>query len=177
MWQPIRRVDLGQDDGVVSQRWSDNRVALRAQGRDQRCQCIEEDTHPRTVAGSALSAGEIWVGTDDGNIQLTRDGGRNWTNLTSKLVGHPGYWVSRIVASVHTPGTAFVTITGYRRDDHRPFIWKTTDYGETWASIAGNLPSNAINPPTLPGTPIRCSSPAKPLRPTARVKRGTQVPA
>jgi hypothetical protein len=53
--------------------------------------------------------------------------------------------VSRVIASHHDPATAYVTVTGYRRDDFKPFVWKTTDYGATWASIAGNLPNESIN--------------------------------
>ncbi len=89
--------------------------------------------------------GLLWAGTDDGNVQVTRDGGGTWTNVRDKIPGHPGYWVSRVDASHPTPGTAYVTMTGYRNDDFRPFIWKTTDFGQTWTSIAGNLPQEAIN--------------------------------
>jgi hypothetical protein len=87
----------------------------------------------------------LWVGTDDGNVQVTKDGGKNWTNARSKIPGHPGYWVSRVEASHKDAGTAYVTVTGWRNDDFRPFIWKTTDFGSTWTSIAGNLPKEAIN--------------------------------
>lgn len=98
-----------------------------------------------TIAESPIVAGVIWAGTDDGNVQVTRDGGRNWTNVTDKIPGHPGYWVSRVIASHHDPATAYVTVTGYRRDDFKPFVWKTTDYGTTWTSLAGNLPAGALN--------------------------------
>jgi photosystem II stability/assembly factor-like uncharacterized protein len=98
-----------------------------------------------TVDESPIIAGLLWVGTDDGNVQLTRDGGKNWTNVSDKLPGHPGYWVSRVVASHHDPATAYVTVTGYRHDDFKPFVWKTTDYGATWMSIAGDLPNQPVN--------------------------------
>jgi len=94
---------------------------------------------------SPIVPGLLWVGTDDGNVQVTRDGGRNWTNVRDRITGHPGYWVSRVVASNAAAGTAYVTVTGLRNDDFRPFIWKTTDFGQTWSSIAGNLPQEAIN--------------------------------
>jgi photosystem II stability/assembly factor-like uncharacterized protein len=91
----------------------------------------------------------IWVGTDDGNVWLTKDGGRNgdksWTKLNDNIKGNPGLWVSRVEASHHFPGTAYVTYTGYRNDDFRPFAYKTTDYGQTWAPVVGNLPNKAIN--------------------------------
>jgi photosystem II stability/assembly factor-like uncharacterized protein len=98
-----------------------------------------------TVDESPIVPGLLWVGTDDGNVQVSKDGGRNWTNVRSKMPGHPGYWVSRVEASHASAGTAYVTVTGMRNDDFRPFIWKTTDFGDTWTSIAGNLPKEAIN--------------------------------
>jgi hypothetical protein len=87
----------------------------------------------------------LYAGTDDGNVWVTKDGGKKWTRLNDKIKGNPGYWVSRVVASQHFPGTAYVTYTGLRNDDFRPFVYKTTDYGETWTSIAGNLPNRSIN--------------------------------
>jgi len=98
-----------------------------------------------TIDESPIVPGLIWAGTDDGNVQVTRDGGRTWTNVRDKIPGHSGYWVSRVVASNAAAGTAYVTISGLRNDDFKPFIWKTTDFGQTWTSIAGNLPQEAIN--------------------------------
>ena len=98
-----------------------------------------------TIDESALVEGVLWVGTDDGNVWISKDGGSNWTKLNDNIVGNPGYWVSRVIASHHDPGTAYVSYTGYRRDDFRPFLYKTTDYGETWTSIASNLPKEPIN--------------------------------
>jgi photosystem II stability/assembly factor-like uncharacterized protein len=98
-----------------------------------------------TVDESPVIAGVIWVGTDDGNVQVTRNGGRAWTNVADKISGHTGHWVSRAIASHHDAGTAYVTATGYRSDDFKPYVWKTTDYGATWTSIAGNLPNEPIN--------------------------------
>jgi len=98
-----------------------------------------------TIDESPVVGGVIWAGTDDGNVQVTRDGGKTWTNVADKISGHPGYWVSRVIASHHDAATAYVTVTGYRQDDFKPFVWKTTDYGATWTSIAGNLPNEAVN--------------------------------
>jgi photosystem II stability/assembly factor-like uncharacterized protein len=98
-----------------------------------------------TIDESPVISGVIWAGTDDGNVQVTRDGGKSWTNVTEKITGHPGYWVSRVIASHHDAGTAYVTVTGYRHDDSKPFVWKTTDYGATWTSLAGNLPGESVN--------------------------------
>jgi len=98
-----------------------------------------------TIDESPLEPGVLWVGTDDGNVWVTRDGGKNWSRLNDRITGNPGYWVSRVTASRHDPGTAYVSYTGYRHDDFKPFLYKTADYGETWTSIAGNLPEEPIN--------------------------------
>ncbi len=96
-----------------------------------------------SVSESPVRPGIIWVGADDGKVQVTRDGGATWTDRTSKIAaagGPENFWVSRVLASPHEAGTAFVTKSGMRFDDFRPCIYKTTDYGETWTSIIGNLP-------------------------------------
>jgi len=98
-----------------------------------------------TIDESPLMAGLLWVGTDDGNVWVTKDDGKNWTKLNDKITGNPGYWVSRIAASNADPGTAYVSYTGLRNDDFRPFLFKTSDYGQTWVSISGNLPNESIN--------------------------------
>ncbi len=102
-----------------------------------------------TIDESPIVQDLLYVGTDDGNVWVTKDGGRNgeksWTKLNDKIKGNPGYWVSRVIASAHQPGTAYVSYTGLRNDDFRPYLYKTTDYGETWTSIVGNLPMKSIN--------------------------------
>jgi photosystem II stability/assembly factor-like uncharacterized protein len=98
-----------------------------------------------TIDESPVIPGVLWVGTDDGNVQLSRDGGANWTLMNEKIPGQPGYWVSRVTASFHDPAVAYVTFTGMRRDDFRPFVYKTTDYGETWTSIVAGLPNESVN--------------------------------
>ena len=98
-----------------------------------------------SIDESPIISGVIWAGTDDGNVQVTRNGGRAWVNVTDKIPGHQGYWISRVIASHHDAGTAYATATGLRHDDFKPFAWKTTDYGATWTSIAGNLPNEAVN--------------------------------
>lgn len=98
-----------------------------------------------TIAESTLQAGLIWVGTDDGNVQVTRDGGENWTLVNDNIPGNPEYWVSRVEASHFDPGTAYVSFTGMRRDDFRAFVYKTTDFGESWTDISNNLPDEPVN--------------------------------
>jgi photosystem II stability/assembly factor-like uncharacterized protein len=95
-----------------------------------------------TISESPLVPGVVWAGTDDGNIQLTRDGGRTWTNLRSNLRGVPAHtWVSRMLASRVDPGTAYVVFDGHRRGDMKPYVFKTADYGRTWNSLSATLPA------------------------------------
>lgn len=96
-----------------------------------------------TIAESPLVPGLVWVGTDDGNVQLTRDGGQSWTNVRPNIRGVPERtWVSRVVPSHHAAGTAYVTFDGHRRDDFASYVYQTTDYGRTWISLSATLPKD-----------------------------------
>ncbi|MEJ7738489.1 MAG: hypothetical protein WKF97_13750 [Chitinophagaceae bacterium] len=89
-----------------------------------------------TVAPSYKEKGVIWVGTDDGNVQLTRDGGKSWTSFRGKIGGLPaGAWIPQIKTSKHQAGEAFVVANDYRRGDSRPYIFRTRDYGKTWTRL------------------------------------------
>ena len=98
-----------------------------------------------TFDESPLVPGLLWAGTDDGNVWVSRDNGKAWTKLNDKIAGNPGYWVSRVAASNFDPGTAYVSYTGLRNDDFRPFVYKTTDYGATWTPLAGGLAEGSVN--------------------------------
>jgi len=98
-----------------------------------------------TVDESPLVEGLLWVGTDDGNVQVTENGGDDWTLLNDRIPNNPEYWVSRVEASNHDSATAYISYTGYRRDDFRPFVYKTTDLGQTWTDISSNLPQGPVN--------------------------------
>jgi photosystem II stability/assembly factor-like uncharacterized protein len=88
------------------------------------------------IEPSRLERGLLWAGTDDGNVQLTRDGGKTWTNFRGKIPGMPvGAWVPQIRASRYNAGEAFVVTNDYRRGDFRPYIFRTTDYGKTWTRL------------------------------------------
>jgi len=97
-----------------------------------------------TIAESPIVPGVIWVGTDNGNVQLTRDGGASWTRLNDNMPGTPVTKVSRVEASHHDPATAYVSFSGGRRNrgDLTPYAYKTTDYGATWTSIVNGLPAD-----------------------------------
>lgn len=89
-----------------------------------------------SIAPSFKEKGTIWVGTDDGNVQLTRDGGKTWTNFRGKIPGMPvGAWIPQVHASRYNAGEAFVVVNDYRRGDFKPYIFRTTDYGRTWTSL------------------------------------------
>ncbi len=101
-----------------------------------------------TISESPVTPGVIWVGTDDGKLQLTRNGGATWTDLTASLAqaGAPeDAWVTRVFASQFKPGTAYVAKSRWRQDDYRPFLYVTTDFGATWKAIAANLPRRSVN--------------------------------
>jgi photosystem II stability/assembly factor-like uncharacterized protein len=94
-----------------------------------------------TIAESPVTRGVIWAGTDDGNVQVTRDGGKTWTNTVAKIAGLPANsWIPAIDASPFEAGTAYVAVDRHRNDDFRPYAFKTTDYGKTWKAIRGDLP-------------------------------------
>ncbi|NJB84797.1 photosystem II stability/assembly factor-like uncharacterized protein [Lewinella marina] len=93
------------------------------------------------VTDSPHAAGEIWVGTDDGRIQLTRDGGTSWTDVTP--AGQGETLVNAVELSPHAAGTAYIATTRYKFNDHTPRLLKTTDYGKSWSDITGNLPMGA----------------------------------
>ncbi len=92
------------------------------------------------IAESPRDPNVIWAGTDDGNVQVTRDGGRTWTNVAPAITGAPTFsWVSSVVASAADAGTAYVTVDQHRLDDFAPYVFRTTDYGRTWTKVVTGL--------------------------------------
>jgi photosystem II stability/assembly factor-like uncharacterized protein len=89
-----------------------------------------------TIAESPKNGEVIWVGTDDGNVQVTRDGGKHWTNVAQNISGLPaGTWVSTIEASHFDPATAYATFDGHAAGDMKTHVYQTKDYGKTWTSL------------------------------------------
>lgn len=98
----------------------------------------ENHTTILAIGPSPVQDGVIWVGTDDGNVQVTRDGGKTWTNVARNIPGVPrATWVPHVEPSRHAAGTAYVVLDNHRRGDWRTYVYKTTDYGRSWRSIAG----------------------------------------
>ena len=92
------------------------------------------------IAESKLEAGLIWAGTNDGLLQLTRDGGRSWTNLTPKITGLLDWGtISNIAPSRYDAGTAYITVDGHQVDNRDPWVYKTTDFGATWTLIVAGI--------------------------------------
>lgn len=118
----------------------------------------ENHTTIFTIAESRLDENVIWVGTDDGNVQVTKNGGKTWSNTTKNISGLPANtWVYHIEASVHDKATAYAVFDGHTSGDFAPYVYKTTDYGLTWNSIvtddipifARNIQEDYVNPDLL----------------------------
>ena len=84
----------------------------------------------------------IWAGTDDGNVQVTRDGGKTWTNTVKAMTGlAPNAWINKVDASHFDAGTAYVSASHWQDGDYAPYFYKTADFGKTWTKITGGLPA------------------------------------
>ncbi len=91
---------------------------------------------------SPFKFGVIYTGADDGSMKVTKDAGVTWEDIATPATER---WVTRIVASKHDAGTVYCTQNGYRQDEWTPYVWRSTDYGKTWQSIAANLPFEPVN--------------------------------
>lgn len=124
--------DLTTNDPVKIDQSENGGLTIDITGAENYCTIL-------AIEPSAKERGVIWAGTDDGNVQLTRDGGATWTNFRGKIPGMPvGAWVPQIRASRYNGGEAFVVANDYRRGDFRPYIFRTTDYGKTWTNMLAN---------------------------------------
>jgi photosystem II stability/assembly factor-like uncharacterized protein len=134
-WQQISQ-DLTTND-PEKQKDAGGPVAIENTGAEYHSTII-------SIAESPAAKDQIWVGTDDGNLQLTTDGGRNWTNLTRNI---PGLGANSPVSHVEPSRTgasvAYVSFDRHMLDDFRPYIFKTTDGGKTWTNLSANLPPKA----------------------------------
>ncbi len=88
----------------------------------------------------------IWAGTNDGQVQATRDGGANWTNVTPNIPDLPPLGtVSNIEPSRYDAGTCYITVDFHQENNRDPFVYKTTDYGESWKSISSDIPRSVFS--------------------------------
>ncbi len=98
-----------------------------------------------TLAESPAQRGVLWVGTDDGIVQVSRDGGATWTNVTANIPGFPALaYVGKVVASKAAVGRAYVVVPNYRQNDYRPYVWATEDFGASFRRIDAGLAGEVV---------------------------------
>ena len=121
--------DLSTNDSAKIDQRNNGGISIDITGAENFCTIM-------TIAPSSKDKNVIWAGTDDGNVQLTRDGGKTWTNFRGKIPGLPvGAWIPQIQASRFNAAEAFVVANDYRRGDFKPYIFRTTDFGKTWTRL------------------------------------------
>lgn len=135
-----KSLDCGQSWEIISPDLTTNDTTKQQQdksgGLTPDVTAAENHTTILAIAPSTIDPKLIWVGTDDGNLQLTRDGGQTWTNLSAKLPGvKAGSWIPYIELSRKNAGEAFIIVNDYRRNDWRPMAFHTIDYGATFTRI------------------------------------------
>jgi photosystem II stability/assembly factor-like uncharacterized protein len=98
------------------------------------------------IAPSPVQKGQIWAGTNDGLVWITKDNGAHWTNVTGKISGLPAWGsVTSISPSAFNAGTAYVSVDFHLNDDRNPYIYRTNDYGQTWTKISDGLPQHQLS--------------------------------
>jgi photosystem II stability/assembly factor-like uncharacterized protein len=118
-------------------------MGLAGPGGHRRNEGVADFGNITTVDESPLREGLLYVGTDDGLLQVSRDGGATWTRV-DRFRGVPDMtYVSRVIASAHDEATMYITFDGHRSNDFTPYVLRSTDYGRTFTSIAANLPADA----------------------------------
>ncbi|MEX0273994.1 MAG: WD40/YVTN/BNR-like repeat-containing protein [Flavobacteriaceae bacterium] len=157
-----RSEDMGDTWKIISPDLTTNDPAKQTQedsgGLSMDNSGAENHTTIFTIAESPLDENVIWVGTDDGNVQVTQDGGKTWTNTVANISGLPkNTWCYHIEASVFEKGTAYAVFDGHTQNDMKPYAYKTTDFGRTWKNIitdnihgfARNIQEDYVNPDLL----------------------------
>lgn len=128
-WQRISD-DLTTNDLKKQQQESSGGLTIDNSTAENHCTIV-------SVKDSLLDENIIWVGTDDGNVQISRDGGKNWTNVVSNIPNLPANtWCSSIEPSHKDSAVAYATFTGHQTGDFKTYVYKTTDFGKTWQSLA-----------------------------------------
>ncbi|MDH5610063.1 MAG: hypothetical protein OEY56_11350, partial [Cyclobacteriaceae bacterium] len=121
--------DLTTNDPAKQKQGDSGGLTLDATGAENHCTIL-------VIEPSPLEPNVLWVGTDDGNVQLTRNGGQSWTNVQPNITGLPkGAWINQIKASNKNKGEALLVANDYRRFNYTPYAFRTRDYGKTWERI------------------------------------------
>ncbi|MEP3209929.1 MAG: hypothetical protein ABJN95_12100 [Maribacter sp.] len=154
--------DMGDTWEIISPDLTTNDVSKQGQkdsgGLSTDNSGAENYTTIFTIAESPLDEKVIWVGTDDGNVQITQDGGKTWTNTVANIPSLPkNTWCYHIEASTFNSGTAYAVFEGHNSGDMTPYTYKTTDFGKTWTSIltdevdgfVRNIQEDYVNPDLL----------------------------
>lgn len=127
-WTKIS-TDLSTNDPEKQKQDKSGGITIDATGAETHCTVI-------TIDPSPVKQGVIWAGTDDGNIQVTVDGGKNWNNVTKNIKGLPRTcWIPQVTASLFDPATAFIVANDYRQGDNSAYLFMTDDYGKSWKRI------------------------------------------
>lgn len=135
-WEVISP-DLSTNDPEKQKQHESGGLTMDATGAENHCTIL-------AIEPSAVEKGVIWVGTDDGNVQITRDGGKSWSNVSPKTGLPKNPWIPQIRASASKGGEALVVVNNYRQFDYKPYLLRTRDYGKTWEHIVspGQLGEN-----------------------------------
>ncbi len=130
-WEVISP-DLTTNDPEKQKQSESGGITMDATGAENHCTII-------AVAVSPKQQGVIWVGTDDGRVQLTKDGGKTWNDVAPKIIGMPkAAWIPQVQVSTQNAGEAFVVVNNYRQFDFKPYLFHTRDFGVTWESLVSS---------------------------------------
>lgn len=149
VWKSTDRGDTWVDLGDLTTRVNRRELAIMGQRANDSTPSLDDGVpyYPTltALAESPLRRGLLYAGTDDGNLQVSRDGGRTWTNVAGRVPGLPGgSWIAGIEPSRFDTGTVYVTVDNHRSDDYTNYLFVSRDYGGTWSSLVGDLPPRRV---------------------------------
>ncbi|MBI3983499.1 MAG: hypothetical protein HY337_11350 [Gemmatimonadetes bacterium] len=149
LWKSTDKGDTWQDLGDLTTKVNRRELTIMGQRAQDSTASLDDGVpyYPTlsAIAESPLRRGVLYVGTDDGNLQVSQDDGRTWATVISRVPSLPrSVWISGIEPSRHAAGTVYVAINNYRNNDFANYLFRSTDFGQTWTSIVGNLPPRRV---------------------------------